>query len=273
MFGNSKISGNFQIDMQSYSKDSTIGAEDVDEKVLSNGFLWLNYSSNNFNAGLRYENYLNPILGIDKRYQGNGVAFKFAEFTSDVIDITAGNFYEQFGSGMIFRTYQEYALGYDNAMDGLRVKFRPFEGMEIKGIVGKQRKFWSVGEGIVRGADLSLNLNDAIGELMSDEYQMTVGGSLISKFQKDMNSLYNLPQNVLLWSGRVSLTGSFFNLDGEYGYKNPDPSSTNKWDYTPGQAVLLSSSFFGDGMGLSLNFHRNDNMDIRSDRNETGSVL
>jgi len=270
---NFRITGNFQLDMQSYTRDSLIGAPDVDEQVLSMGFLWLNATSENFNAGLRYENYLNPILGIDKRYQGNGIAFRFGEFVSEIIDVTAGNYYEQFGSGMIFRTYQEYALGYDNAMDGLRIKFRPTDGIEIKGIIGKQRKFWSLGEGLVRGGDAEFNLNNLFAEMMPEDIQMSLGGSIISKYQKDLSSKYNLPENALLWSGRLSLTGNNFSLNGEYGSKCPDPSSANYFNFNTGNALLVNASYFTSGLGISLNFHRNDNMDVRSDRNELGNSL
>ena len=210
---NGRISGNFQIDMQSYTKDTLIGAYDkVDEKVLSNGFLWLNYSSNNFNAGLRYENYLNPILGIDKRFKGNGIAFKFAELTSNVIDITAGNFYEQFGSGIILRSYQEYALGFDNAIDGLRVKFRPIDAIEMKGLIGKQRKYWSQSDGIIRGGDISVNVNKLFSNNLFEDIQIDLGGSVVSKYQKDVNSTYNLPQNVLLWATRLSIYLSLIHI-------------------------------------------------------------
>lgn len=272
MFDNGRITGNFQIDMQSYTKDTLIGAyEDIDEKVLSNGFLWLNYTSNNFNAGLRYENYLNPILGIDKRFKGNGIAFRFAELNSEVIDITAGNFYEQFGSGLILRSYQEYALGYDNAFDGLRVKFRPTDAIEIKGLVGKQRKYWSQSEGIVRGGDISININNLFHKAPIENLNIDLGSSVVSKFQKDVNSTYNLPQNVLLWASRVSLNGSFYSIYCEYAYKNPDPASANKWNFNPGNALVLNTSFFSEGIGISLNFHRYDNMDIRVDRDELGN--
>ena len=49
------IGGNFQIDVQSYSPDSLIGAQNVPEKVRSNAFLNLNYTKGNFSAGVRYE--------------------------------------------------------------------------------------------------------------------------------------------------------------------------------------------------------------------------
>ncbi len=273
VFGNSKISGTFQLEMPSYKADSIIEAPAVNESVLSNGFLWLNYSSNNFQAEIRYENYMNPLLGIDKRYKGNGIAFRKAKFTSDIIDITAGNFYEQFGSGMIFRSYEERALGLDNAMDGLKVNFRPVDGIEIVGLIGKQRKFWTLGEGIVRGGDINIGVNNLFGDDFLPDYQIELGSSVISKYQADNSSVYYLPENSFAWSSRFSVTSSDFSLQGEYGYKNPDPSAANDFNFNPGKALLLSASYYTSGLGLTANFHKNDNMDFRSDRNELGNVL
>ena len=56
------IGGNFQVDVQSYTPDSLIGAQNVPEKVRSNAFLNLNYTKGNFSAGIRYESYLKEIL-------------------------------------------------------------------------------------------------------------------------------------------------------------------------------------------------------------------
>ncbi len=271
-FSNSRISGSLQFDAHSYQKDSLIEAPNVDEKVLSNGYLWLTYSSSNFRAGLRYESYLNPMLGIDKRYKGNGIAHRFAEYYSDLIDVTAGNFYEQFGSGMIFRTYEERALGLDNSIDGMRVKFRPTDGIELTGLIGNQRKFWSKSDGIVRGGDAQFDLTTIFENLLPYEYYISLGASVVSRYQADESSKYNLPPNALAWASRLSFAGSSFSIDAEYGYKNPDPSASNDFNFNPGEALLLSASYYASGIGITANFHKNDNMDFRSDRNELGNV-
>ena len=39
-----------------------------------------------------------------------------------------GNYYEQFGSGLVLRTYEDKGLGVDN-VDGLRLKYSPFNGL------------------------------------------------------------------------------------------------------------------------------------------------
>jgi hypothetical protein len=268
-----RISGNVQLDGQYYTRDTAIGAEAVSEKLLSNSFLNLNYSLGNFNAGLRYEAYLNPILGYDPRYKGYGIAYRFAEFNSDVFSATAGNFYEQFGSGMIFRAYQEQQLGFDNAMDGLRVKLRPAPGIEFTGIIGKQRSFWTYGEGIVRGGDLNINVNDITDVLLPASSQLSLGASLVSKFQPDQESVYNLPQNVLAYSTRANLSGSDYSVNAEYAYKFNDPNATNEYNFNPGTGLLLSASYFKPGFGVTLEFHRTDNMDFRSDRAARGNNL
>ena len=62
---NLPIHGNVQLDAQYYFEDSLIGAPDVPEQMLFNGFANFTYEKDNFSAGLRYESYQNPILGFD----------------------------------------------------------------------------------------------------------------------------------------------------------------------------------------------------------------
>ncbi len=268
-----QLSGNFQIEAQTYKKDSLIGAKDVKEKILSSGFLNLNYKLGNFNVGLRYENYQNPILGIDQRYKGSGIAYRYASYSSDRLDVTAGNFYEQFGSGIILRSYEEKALGFDNALDGLRLKFRPASGIQFTGLVGKQRSFWSTGDGIVRAADMDVSVNDLFGPAMEKEIRINLGGSIVSVYQADNESFYNLPENVFAYSTRFGLAGSCFNFDAEYAYKYNDPKITNNYSYAPGKGLILSGSYFIEGFGIAVNAHSIDNMDFRSDRTARGNML
>ena len=44
--------------------------------------------------------------------------------------MTVGNFYDQFGSGLVFRSYEERNLGIDNAMDGFRLILQPIDGVQ-----------------------------------------------------------------------------------------------------------------------------------------------
>lgn len=270
---NGRLSGNFQIEMQSYKKDSLIDAPEVAEKVRSNAYMNLIYNTDDFEFGLRYEAYMNPILGFDPRYEGNGIPFRYGSYRSDFIDITVGDFYEQFGSGMIFRAYEERQLGLDNAVDGVRVKVRPTEGISITGLIGKQRTFWEKSDGILRGGDINIALNDLFENTMPESILFSLGGSVISRYQEDRESFYHLPENVLSYSARAGIMGDWFSLDGEYDYKYNDPNATNNFSYNPGYGLIVNGSVFAPGFGFSLNVHKIDNMDFRTERNAIGNNL
>ncbi len=260
------IHGNVQIDGQYYMPDSTIGAPEVPEHFLTNGFANFIYERNNFSAGLRYENYTNPLLGFDSRYKGNGIPYRFLNYRNEELEITVGNFYDQFGSGIVFRSYEERGLGYDNAMDGLRVKYNPVNGVYMKGIIGYQRNFFSKGEGIVRGADLEWNINESIRGFDSCKTKFILGGNYVSKFQEDQDPVYILPENVGAGSGRLTIIHGNVTLTGEYAYKANDPSATNGYIYKDGSATILTATYSRKGFGFTLAGKRIDNMSFRSDR-------
>lgn len=264
--GISGIHGNFQTDVQYYNPDSSINAPAVPEKVLANSFLNLVYSSGNFSAGIRYESFLNALQGFDKQYKGNNYLFRYASYAMDDLEITAGNFYEQFGFGLILRSYQEWGLGYDNALDGIRVKYSPYKGIFLKGFIGKQRSFFDYGPGIVRGADGEINFNETFSFLKEKKTKFILGGSFVSKFQEDNDPIYNLPQNVAAYSGRINISRGGFSLGTEYAYKMNDPSSDNDFIYKPGQSLYTTVSYSRKGLGISISAKRIDNMSYRSDR-------
>ncbi len=260
------ISGNVQLNTQYYITDSLIGTQDVAEDLLFDGFANLIYTNGKIEAGLRYESYQNVRLGFPTGYKGNGIPYRYVTYRDEKLQITAGNFYEQFGTGMILRAYEERGLGYDNAFDGFRLQYSPLQGLTLKGLVGKQRVYFDLGDGIVRAFDGELNVNDAIKSLNEAKTRIILGGSFVSKFQADQNTLYNLPENVGSWAGRANIISGGFNFMGEYVYKIPDPSNDNQFIYKDGHAALLQATYSTKGFGLSLAAKRIDNMSFRSDR-------
>ena len=267
--GGGEIHGNFQADVQYYNSDSAINAPAVPEKLGTNSFANVIYTNNNFTAGLRFESYLNAMQGYDSRYNGTGVPYRFIRYKADNLDVTAGNFYEQFGAGLILRTYEEKNLGIDNSLEGFRVKYTPVEGITVKAVYGVQRSFWAKGSGIVRGADAEVELNSLCKKWTDAKTRWIMGTSVVSKFQKDQNPTYYMPQNVAAFSGRSSITRGKVSIYGEYAYKINDPSYVNNFIYRPGQALLLNANYSTKGLGITLGAKRIDNMDFRSDYNAT----
>ena len=264
-----EIRGNFQVDMQYYQEDTIIGAQEVPEQFLSNAFLNLNYTNGGFAAGVRYESYLNQLLGYPEGYGNNtGITYRYISFTQKKLSVTVGNFYEQFGNGLIFRTYEERGLGYDNAMEGIRIKYKPVAGLTLTGLTGKQRLFFDYGAGIIRGLDANLSLNEAFTSLSESKTNVQVGGSIVSKYQVDEDSRFVLPENVASFAGRVNVNRGKVNVNAEYAYKINDPSADNGFIYKNGEALFLQTSYSQKGFGLVLAAKRNDNMSFRSDRGE-----
>jgi hypothetical protein len=252
----------FQFDGQAYVRDSVLdptGQYYPEDKFRGQGFATFTYTQGGLRAGMRYENYQNPILGYPQGFKGQGIPYRFVQFEQDGFDITVGNFYEQFGSGMIFRAYEERGLGLDNAMDGVRIATRWKNGLQIKGVLGKQRRYFALGEGIVRGIDAEYNLPWKAGAAV-------LGGSFVSKYQPANDPELNLPANVAAGAVRFSLTKGKWNLNSEYVYKANDPSFDNGYIYRPGQALRSILTYQIKGFSVQGSVKRIDNMSFRSDR-------
>jgi len=266
VLSNGKITGNFQIEAQYYQEDSLIGAEQPNEQVLSNGFLNLIYTNGGFSAGVRYESYQNALLGYPTGYKGSGIPYRFASYKSEDLSVTVGNFYEQFGNGLVLRAYEERGLGYDNALDGIRVKYKIKNGVELTGLIGQQRFFFEKGNGIVRAFDATINLNETFEVLSDAKTKITVGGSVVSKYQEDDNPDFILPENVPAFSARTIISRGKFNLNAEYAFKANDPNTDNLFNYRNGDAAFIQATFSQKGLGISLSAKRVDNFSFRSDR-------
>jgi hypothetical protein len=266
-----QIHGNIDIYAQTYNEDSIIGAPLVPEKSGFNSFTNLIANKGNFSAGVRFESYLPPVQGFDERYgdQKVGVPYRFVNFTKEGLDITVGNFYEQFGTGMILRAYEERALGVDNAFDGVRVKYSPIDGLYLKAMAGNQRYYWEKSDGIVRAFDAEVQLNELIAKFSESKLRVALGGSYVSKFQSTGIASVVLPENVAAWSSRVQLNYKGFGFTGEYAYKVNDPSADNNYIYRPGQGLFLSGTYSRKGFGINISAKSIDNMAFRSDRQAT----
>jgi|TARA_B110000240_G_C13482893_1_gene446082 hypothetical protein len=270
---NGEIHGDFDLNMQSYIEDATINAVAADEVIRNNSFLNIIFTKNNFSAGLRYESYLNALLDYDDDFKGNGIPYRFATYSIEGLEVTAGNFYEQFGSGLIFRSYEEKGLGIDNAMDGIRLKYKLLKGISLKTFIGKSRTYFTYADGIFRGIDGEIDLNETL-ELQS-KTRYIFGGSFISRYQQRNNPVFELPQNVGLYAGRLNIINGGWNYYGEYAYKINDPVNSIQADavnYASGNAFTSSLTFSKRGFGITGEIHRADNMLLLSDRDRIGKA-
>ncbi|TNE56078.1 MAG: hypothetical protein EP338_00500 [Bacteroidetes bacterium] len=265
------ISGNAETTFQYLKEDSLIGATQPSEKGLLNSYMNVFYTGSNFKAGMRIESYLPRIQGYPDRFDGTGLGMRYVGYQNDYLDLTLGNFYEQFGAGMIFRSYEDRNLGYDNVMDGIRLIFRPRKGLKLTGVYGRQRLSFTEGkvikgDGLVRGLDADLNVNQFFSKLSDKQLQVGLGGSFVSKYQVDNNDTYVLPENVGSYGGRINLRYKKFAFNAEYIHKENDPSDDNGYIYNSGHAALFNLTYTKKGLGIIVSGKSVNNMSFRSDR-------
>ena len=275
------VTGNVQLDAQMSSADSVIGAADVPEKILMNARADILYTNGDVSAGLRFEMYQNPMLRFDAQYKGQGIANYFVAYNGKKMSVTAGNFYEQFGSGMILRAYEDRYLGLDNALLGLNLTFRPWDGVTIKALAGKQRFYWSYGDGLVRGVDGEVNFNSIIKAMADSKLRVTLGAGFVSKYEDDESIpsaadpeyRLNLPLNVGAGSIRMDVGYGNWSLNAEYALKGQDPWKENGYVYHKGSGLLLNLNYSQRGFSAGLQAKRIDNMGFKSVRSQSGEML
>lgn len=266
-----KLSGGLESNNQYYVDDKATHAKAPSDRLATNSYFTLNYALKNFYAGIQLESYLPRLMGYPKELSGTKMTHRFAGYRTDKLDITAGNFYEQYGNGLVFRSYEERQLGIDNIMDGVNVRFTPLKSIRLKASYGLQRVGMENGEGIMRGADLELDLLDLLK--VRRNWGLTIGGSYVNRFQQYTGADEDFPPAVNAYSARVSLDNTHYNLNVEYVGKSEDPATNNKDIFKKGSALYISQSVTTNkGLGIDLAFRRLENMDFRTDRKQISNA-
>ena len=304
-----RITGSVQSDVLVPQDDETIGTEKTDNFALTNTYVQLGAVNKYIEAGARLEFTEYPLPGFEKDFKGWGVPFYYVKGNYKGVELTGGTFYDQFGSGLILRTYEERSLGVDNSLRGGRIVIDALKGVRIKALAGQQRRYWDTNPAWIYGADAEVNFHDYFPRMMDHNTAFTIGGSWVTKiedsetiggtFTRDENVLdadgqpvldtdgnpvtvpntYNhnlvLPEKVGAFDVRANLRKGNWNFLGEYAQKSQDPSFDNGYIYRNGRAMLLTGSYSKRGMSFLAQVKRSEDMAFRSRRsmNLTSSML
>ncbi|MDI1235694.1 MAG: DUF6029 family protein [bacterium] len=188
------FSGNFQSNTQLYDRDNKIGANtEVYNKYKSSVDAWLmlNYGIKGYNFSLRYDMYNNsPLLNPQGVYNKQGVGFWQASKDIGGLNITAGYFYDQFASGIIFRAFEDRLIGIDFAIQGLRIKYN-YKNLAIKAFAGQQKgnifsgDRFSVSPEAIKGANAQYNFR------INEKVAIEIGSSVVNRAldQTTMNAV------------------------------------------------------------------------------------
>lgn len=272
------VHGSVQADIVLPQEDDAIGTGSYDHKILFNTYADVNLASRFIDAGLRAEFMKWPLPGYEPDFAGWGLSNFYVKGKYKGFELTGGDFYEQFGSGFILRTYEERALGIDNSIRGARVNVNAIDGVRLTALGGVQRRYWDWSKhSQVYGANAEVYMETWMPKLRESGASWMLGGSYVLKHERDEDIMLpgvdyrlNLPGCVNAFDVRSSFNKGPWSVLAEYAWKGQDPSFDNEYTYRHGSAVMLSASYSKKGLSALVQAKRSENMAFRSQRSRSG---
>ncbi|WOI21943.1 DUF6029 family protein [Nonlabens ulvanivorans] len=268
------FSGGFESNSQWYQDDEGLGTVAPQDQLRSNNYFTLRYSYDKFTAGIQYELFApNPLLGYFEGFKGNDIGTYYLNFKHEGLDITGGHFYDQFGSGLIYRSWEDRQLGIDNSIRGVRINYEFTDYLVATAFTGNQRVGFEVSEGTITGLNAELDLSNALDL----ETGIQIGASYVNRYQTSTSPDLNFPADVGSYSARADITFSKFFLGAEYVYKEQDAFVLDGFvsnnNYQDGRALLLNTGYATKGLGINATFRAVENMGFYSDREASGNAF
>ncbi len=267
-----------------YVDDAKLGTN-YPSKFGSNDYLKLDYVNGRFSVGVQGEAYLPALQGYND-LRNNGfdkpkvmLASKYIQWQDANYSVMVGDVYDQFGNGLIFRSFEDRQLGINNSIEGGRVTATFGNIVSVKALFGRPRLYSSANgysrgwigsqyaRSTVGGADLSVSLSDIIG---SEELMMSIEGSYVNRrerLDRELNGMnygtdyfpyFELTSPDLnMYSARLNLDYKGFTLRGEYAGKGKDISSgAVLGKAAKGSAVLAELGYNVGGLSVSAQVRR-----------------
>ena len=274
------VTGSLESTTNCYVDDAQTKATVPDGNFGSNNYLKVDYYNNRFSAGVQMEAYAPVLLGYSSDLKGAALTNYYISWTDDDFSVTAGTLYDQFGSGLLFRAWEDRALGLNNALTGARVSYNFKDIVAVKALWGMPRYGMKFSGTQVKGADLSFAISNLLG--WNSTY-LALEGSLMDRYEalSDDMRIDGCSPNCTGWSGRVNMEAGGFFFKGEYvdagvkNFYNPNYSgqdSGQMYYRKRGNAQLIETGYNGNGLGVNLNLRRLQWMQSKITRDGTSTV-
>jgi hypothetical protein len=263
-----RLFGGFESNSQWYLNDVNREIEHPDKPVRSNNYLLVNYNYGKWTAGIQAESYApKALLNYNPKYENTNVGTFYLNYKSDKLDVTAGHFYEQFGSGLLLRSWEDRALGINNAIRGGKITYRPNQNLMFTGLYGKHRTGFEVSKGTIYGFNSDINLS---GLFKIESSEVSVGFSYVGRDEKTTFVNPNFKELTNAFAGRLNFSRNAFYFSTEYNFKSDDAilyqDEVNNTFVKPGSALLMNFGYTKKGVGLDVSLRRIENMNFLSER-------
>ncbi|MCP3933166.1 MAG: hypothetical protein GY705_29200 [Bacteroidetes bacterium] len=277
-----RISGNLEANGNFFMRDSLIGAANTPQydRQLYGADAWLNlnYSNKGFDVGIRFDLFNNSnLLNPQGSYTDQGIGRWFIKKKINKLGISGGYLYDQIGSGIIFRAYEERPLLIDNALYGIRLTYDILPDWQLKVFTGRQKQQFEAYKPIIKGFSFDGFLSG--GE--DSNWSIAPGFGIVNRTLDDvsMNSLvatintYSQEEafvptyNTYAFSVFNTLTAGNFSWYFEGAYKTEDNLNDpfdNRFFQGDGSVVYTSLSYAAKGLGITVEGKRTENFSFRT---------
>lgn len=272
-----QLSGGVETNAAFYIDDNKIKLEEVEarNRFRSNNYLRLDYQLKKITVGVQFEAYTpKALLNYSPEFKDANIANYYVTYKNEKgLELTAGHFYEQFGSGLVLRNWEDRQLGIANSIAGGLVKYVPAKWATFTVLYGKQRN--GLGFKLSGGNIAAANADIDLAHLLTlNKTTFGVGGSVVHR--REPTDLGGLSPNTFLTSIRSNFAKAGFTADIEYVFKSADAlvefGNIRPAFLFDGDAYLLNLGYSKKGFGITTNFRRLENFGFYSSRSAMGNT-
>ena len=153
------LSGSLESNVNFYMRDPAIGAANTPQyehqQIGTDNWLSIRAQVSGFDIGVRYDLFANSsLLNPTDSYTAQGLGRWYVGKEIGKLSLMAGHIYDQFGSGVIFKSYEERALFIDNALVGLRAAYEISPTWTIKALAGRQKNLFDLYPSVLKGLNI-----------------------------------------------------------------------------------------------------------------------
>lgn len=275
------LTGDMEIYQNFFFLDSNILSQPIPPqyyKQLSSTDAWvnLNYRMKDLTVGVRIDAFLNSGLRTPGTALNNqGIGFWFARKRIEKLELTVGYFYDQIGSGAIFRAYEGRGQNLDYAIKGMHARYDFNSDWMLKAFVGRQKFLFDTYASVIKGANLEGSISagenllirpglgvvnrtlddNTMGVIVGQIENQAIEDRFIPKYNAFAYTFYNtLDFKNISWNVELAAKSAeaVFNREGD--------RLVNK----PGSMVLSSLSYSRPGLGATLQYKRTEFFEFRT---------
>lgn len=281
------FSGDLQLNSDFYVRDTLIKASGTPHydnlKSSTDTWIVLNYTNDDWKlkAGTRVDLFLNSNLhNPGTVYNGYGLGFWFVQKEIKGVEITGGYFYDQFGSGITFRSYEDRSLGIDNSILGGRIKYTYKDKLVVKAFAGVQKYRFELYKPVIKGFNAEGNFQ------FKDKFSLIPGISFVNRTldqtsmdqvvatieSYDTTNRFVPKYNTYAMSAYNTLNAGNFTWFIEGAYKTQEAIrgiDGSSLILKPGYTIFTTLSYSKKSFGVTTQFRRTQNFQLRTSPNES----